>query len=504
MHSPLRPIGAGSGTAAHDRLWWLSPLLASLLVIAVSLPALGRGSLWSDEIASPFFAELPRSDFWKLIGGHEINQSFYYALLRGWLAFGHGEFHIRLLSTIFGVLAVWTFFITARRLAGARVAAFGTLALAANGFFLEYCQEARAYGLLFFLVCLATLLFLRLIEQPKASRALMYALCGILMGYTHLFGFLTLAAHGATVLFTRPRLLRHPALLGSWALIAVAAGPIAWSIMRFGSGGIFWLAPPHLKDIYYAFYALTARGGEPIMLAYAGLFLLAAWRLVREYRAVREIEPLMPLVLAWCMFVVPIALAFAASQFTPVFVARYLNVVLPGMALLAGFGLTFVRGRWQPVLLLALLSLSLLTIPKIAVHQARQDWGGATAFLQTSVPRGEPLVFYAPWVARNYLYYVTRTGGRPHEPPIAYPQASDYELAVGFEIPDPPRDLAPRLAREYARVWLVLNFDWGPYQPGADAVQASFAEAFQRGPEHKFDGGIRIIEFIRKPRAGSQ
>jgi hypothetical protein len=490
--------------AAGPKLWWTLPLLASVLVVAVSLPSLGRGSLWSDEIASPFFAELPRGDFLKLIAGREINQSFYYVLLRGWLAFSHSEFHIRMLSMIFGVLAVWTFLIMARRLAGARVAAFGTLALASNGFFLEYCQEARAYGLLFFLVCLATLLFVRLIEQPNARRALIYALCGIVLGYTHLFGFLTLAAHAATVLLTRPRLLRHPALLGSWMLIAVGAVPIAWSIMHFGRGGIFWLEPPHLEDIYYAFYALTGRGGEPIMLAYAGLFLLAAWRLVREYRAVRRIEPLMPLVLAWCMFLVPIALAFAASQFTPVFVARYLNVVLPGMALLAGFGITFGRGRWQPLLLLMLLSLSLLTIPKIAVHQGRQDWRGATVFLQNSVPRGEPLVFYTPWVARNYLYYVTRTGGTPHEPPIAYPQASGYELAVGFEIPDPPRDLAARLALEYPRVWLVLNFDWGPYQPGADAVRASFEDAFERGPEHKFDGGIHIIEFIRKPRTGSQ
>ena len=58
---------------------------------------------------------------------------------------------LRLLPAIFGVLAIPTFYVVARRLVGTRAALFGALLLAVSGLHVYYSQFARYWSLVFLL-----------------------------------------------------------------------------------------------------------------------------------------------------------------------------------------------------------------------------------------------------------------------------------------------------------------------------------------------------------------
>ncbi len=131
----------------HVRL--AATLLAGVtLALALRAARLDFQPLWWDEGYSVWFATHALADMARLTA-EDIHPPLYYALLRVWTQlFGPGPISLRLLSVVFGVLAIPVVYMAARRILNSRRAAIiAALLLAINPLHVYYSQEVRMYGL---------------------------------------------------------------------------------------------------------------------------------------------------------------------------------------------------------------------------------------------------------------------------------------------------------------------------------------------------------------------
>ena len=179
-----RPLGATRPVAGAD---WL--LLAGTLAAALRFSALGRNSLWIDELASLHVARYPLSAIPEAaLHGNAFEPPIYFLLLHGmvqWL--GASELSLRLISAVAGVLTVPVFWLLVRELTGRTApAAAAALLLAVSPLHLWYSQEARPYALalLFGAVSLAGLLVA--LRTGRRAAWATYAVAGACAVLTHL------------------------------------------------------------------------------------------------------------------------------------------------------------------------------------------------------------------------------------------------------------------------------------------------------------------------------
>jgi uncharacterized membrane protein len=125
---------------------------AALLVIlflaaGLRLSQLGNKSLWFDEVASIYFAELPTEKLWNLEWSRpESHPPLYYHGLSYWVDwFGDSETSVRLPSALISLINVALIYILGRRLFSDQVGLLAAALLAFSPLHIWYAQEARMY-----------------------------------------------------------------------------------------------------------------------------------------------------------------------------------------------------------------------------------------------------------------------------------------------------------------------------------------------------------------------
>lgn len=145
-----RPQRANAAPASAARTGYIriAAFLLTGAALALRVARLSFQPLWWDEGYSVWFATRSLPDMARLTA-EDIHPPLYYALLRLWTqAFGPGPVSLRLLSVVFGVLAIPVIYLAARRILGSRRAAvMAALLLAINPLHIYYSQEVRMYGL---------------------------------------------------------------------------------------------------------------------------------------------------------------------------------------------------------------------------------------------------------------------------------------------------------------------------------------------------------------------
>ena len=230
-----------------------------LLGLALRLYRIGSQSVWHDEVFALTVSRLPWTQTNAALVKDLVHPPLHYYLLHGWLeAVGFGPLQGRLLSALFGTLAVVMMYALARYLFDRRVALLSALLLACSQLGVMYSQEARPYAqfLLFFLCCVY--LFLRALREKRLSLWIAFLCLASLVIYTHYFGFFVL---GSLLLFGivyRKRYSLPPAWL--WGgIFGLALAYLPWL-----SSGIIGqalhgekaqkLALPHLGPAYGHWY----------------------------------------------------------------------------------------------------------------------------------------------------------------------------------------------------------------------------------------------------------
>ncbi len=449
---------------------WGVTIVATIAAFA----RIGAESVWLDEAITVDLARSSWTTSWELVRTREANGSLYYLVMRGWLHFGGGETFIRLPAAVAAVACAPVLFLIVRRLTDRATATLAGLLLAVNAFFVAYAQEARMYSLAMLGACLTTLLFLRADESPTRSRCLTYGAVSGLALYTHFFVGLVLVVHALTFLTTGPlaRLKHsHRRVVSGTAVTIVMAAPLSLFLWTAEQSQLDWIPRPDRGAIPDLFASLAGDGGSLLATMYAGFSVIGVAALLWR-------RSLYPAILLGAWLVVPIGMGFALSQARPLFLPRYLAVVVPALAALVAIGIRALPRKTLPVLV-ALAMLGFTIGPTLDVYRLPQkrDFRRTVDLIVDGARPGDGIILYTTTTGSppEYFqtpveYYILRENAEDRAPMPIYPATP---WVPGFELGDQPTRLVADGAgrrpvidldavADVERIWLVFfnNGTW--------------------------------------------
>lgn len=315
--------------------------------LALMAWGLGRPALWLDEAATVLATQRTWGDLWILLGGAEAPLVPYYALVKmtslvaAPLALDPAaspEVLARWPSVAATVLAVWALTLWLARRGSPSLAVSAGVLLLATSSLSRYAQEARPYTLVLMLAVVATILWTKLVRDPRHRWVVLYALALAALITAHLLAGSLLLAHLLAAVASSDQGARWPAArrtAAAGALGVIVASPLAVNAAVRGQGPtrpgpLPGQVPPALVD------TLTVGGVLALGLLAAGALALGVvWTAAPRYRSVAWVA------LAWA--VGPLIALFPLMAVRPnLLMGRYLLFVLPGWAVLGGLVLVRV------------------------------------------------------------------------------------------------------------------------------------------------------------------
>ncbi|MFI5841875.1 glycosyltransferase family 39 protein [Catenuloplanes sp. NPDC051500] len=301
-----------------------------LLLVTALISITGPGFSW-DEVATADIAGRTPPEIWRLMRHIDAVLGPYYLAMHAWTALaGTSETALRLPQVIAMALAAALTGELGRRLFSPLTGLTAGLILVVIPNSFRYAAEARPYAFSVLFSALSLLLLHTALRRPRWWRWALYGLSVLLLGLSHLVGVSILAAHALIVLRRDRRLLR--AWAPAAAIVVALLAPLASLGAGQQSGQVAWIRPLSV--------AVLRRSPAELIGSSA-----VAWLLIVLVVLVVARFALLDLV-ALC--VVPMAaLAGYSLLVGPLWVPRYLLVVLPPMALLAAAAI--VPGARPPV-----------------------------------------------------------------------------------------------------------------------------------------------------------
>ena len=354
-----------------QRNLWLLVIPVLLLATGLASQRLSHFPLDVNEEASKFLAGGKNSvssynlvEIWATVTTLDPDQAYGLPLIYSvWgRVFGWSNFAMRVLPLFAGLLALTWTYRTGRDLFAPLVGLVAVLLLATSVFFITYMHVARAFSLVALFAMMTIWSYWRIALRPPANGPGRAAQLGLLVGsigifYTHYYAVLLLVGLGLWHLLFMPKNRQwwRPVLL--WGLVGLAFLPelpgflhgvtktqtASWftgSIMR---------TPEVLPWFLYVLTNSIIQVSGTISIAALILLILAAaagwWR----YRQRKHIS------LAWFLtftILTILLLMLTGNEILLVmrrYRLRYLMALWPMSALLVGWGVWRVRGRWRLV-----------------------------------------------------------------------------------------------------------------------------------------------------------
>jgi Dolichyl-phosphate-mannose-protein mannosyltransferase len=221
-------------------------LVAGLIAVGVVLRIIvARQSLFADELSTYWIVTTHGlHGVLSLIYGTasikhaEITPPLYFVASWVTTQLGHTPQLLRLPSLVAGTLTIPVVYLLGLRTVGRRAALAAAAFTAVSPFMVYYSTEARAYGVMMFLVVGSTLALLLGVDTGRRRWWALYALCACLAFWTHTTCAFVLAAQLIWVLWAHPE-ARRAAL--------VASGVAALAVIPWLPGLVNQLQSPTLK-----------------------------------------------------------------------------------------------------------------------------------------------------------------------------------------------------------------------------------------------------------------
>jgi mannosyltransferase len=413
-------------------------------MLAIALVDAGRPVLSWDEVTSAEVASRSVPQILDVIPNIDAVFGPYYLFLHFWTALaGTSEVALRLPSILAMAGAVAIAAELGRRLYTPAVGLVAGTLLCFVPNTSRYAAEARPYAFACFFAALAFLALIEAVQRGGRLRWIGYGLSVLLLGLSHLIALTTLAAHAAwLVVHARDR-------LRTWAVATGVANlpvlPIAYLGTTQEDTQLHWVAPITLQRIHDMPGEIT--GSREAAWLLPGLAVLAVWRPGRN---------LVPIAV---YAVVPLAtVAVVSALISPMWVARYLLVVLTPLALLAAVAL--LRGRSRGVIARAVVVILLFGFAAAPGERAVRrptakngpDYRTIAKIIGADTRPGDIVVYpdRNRALRAGTTYYLRRQPAAPADALVEVPSARTGWL-IAYEYPD-----AVAKVTGAPRIWLVI------------------------------------------------
>jgi mannosyltransferase len=449
-------------------------LLAIILIGAfLRVYQLGAQSIWFDESSSVYIAKLSFTQFAQVLPTLERSPPLYFLILHYWvILFGTSEFAVRLLSALFGVLALPMIYVLGRQLFNEEVGLVAALILALSSFNIQYSQEARMYSLMVLLALLSMYFFTRFLQRNTVAISVGYVVSTTLLLYTHVYGMFVIIAQNVFLLTLLFLSREHAFRLRHWIalqalLVAFFAPWISVWISQMRPRGP--LAPP-LGTVIHTFVIYS---GTVFLLAlFIGLSILSlfAYQKVRgvmdwktplkalesyawEVR-IANVEPVYFLVVwLFALNVIPFIISRFSEPIYAYTLERYAIAGSVALYLLVARGISTVNHRYTKFAVIGIIVvLSAANLQPYYTSITKPQAREATSFIDANFKSGDVVLVSPPWEHFAFDYYNNRTD-------VAIKPISSY-AAVNLS-QDKIREIQSDV-NGYDRVWLLYAYAGEP------------------------------------------
>lgn len=380
---------------------------------------IAQSSIWHDEGYTMMLAPMSPVQI-VLRTGRDVHPPLYYLALHYWmLIFGNSETAARGLSAVFLLLAIPVAYLLVRKLWTEPAARLAALFVAAGPFLIRYSQEARMYGMVAFLLLLATYLLIKALEANKWSWWAGYSVIVAAALYTHYYSVFMIVVHWIYVASLSNRHRRQGLWNPKWwgANILAAALFIPWLPTAYHQftrvQGSFWIPRATVRTLPSTLLEFFAYGTGPmlgtIVLVAGELGLLALIGWVFWRRPARR----KALLLFTCYaLLAPIIVWLVSFGHRPIFVDRYFVFAAVGFYCLIAVLVAEMR-RWYAVvatvICLGLFGLGVQNVHAGANHKMR----AIGAYVNTHYRPGDEILSGELYTFFDFSYY-NHTGAQTH------------------------------------------------------------------------------------------
>lgn len=364
-----------------------------------------------EAFTAQYWAGLPLRESLANIATIEPHPVLTYALFRVWgITAGINEFTLRLLPTLFNILAIPALYATGTQLKKREIGVLAALLFAVNPYQIWHSQDARNYAIWVGLSAITLWLGLRVIHKKHRAGWLFYALAATITSFTFYFELIFLSALSGYALVSRWRnwrFIRIWGMLHGAIFIAVGASFLILQgalFQRGAYGGTIGSADP------LRFFA-TLLFGETmpqtlshilttVIVIGSGLCLILVWRQKQRFGFLS------------IMAIMPTALLGILSLKADILHPRYvLPVAGIYMLLFSSALISTVKQRplyrlLSVVLLLwlAISAYSLYLYFSNPAYNKSQNWAALAGFLRNNVTAGDLVIQTAVDAAFGYYY----------------------------------------------------------------------------------------------------
>jgi len=486
-----------------NRLRRTLPTLTLILLLGFWLRTwnLDARNIWFDEGISIWLARLPTADLidWT---AHDVHPPLYYLMLRGWWLFvGEGEFVLRYLSALLGVIGVALLYRLTRALGGVRAGLLAALLLAVSRFAILWSQQLRMHILAAALataVLLVAAVWWRDYRRRRNWRAWVgYVLAAAATLYTFYLAGSVLVVTNLAFVFVWWRRGRSPHLLLKWSAAQVVVGLLfaPWLVYILPRAHGWSTDQPFSAPFALQYYAVTLTTGIendpplyfPAALVYFGVLTSGLIAILRSRRREGLGLLLLGLVLP-PLAVFALSLPIHPSLARPL-APRYFLPLAACLYALTGWGLSRLRRGRAVLLLSSIIAIAWTSLVPIYQNPARRDDYRSLAELLRAHRQPQDTVLL--YTDQQWPIFTAQYTGEW----IGLPYATPIDAAYA------DRFLTPLWERSGA-VWLVTTLD-AQRADAAGAVPAWFA-AHGRAAFSTDYGDTRLTFYARTETRAAQ
>ena len=324
----------------------LTPALLGVLYMALCMFNL-RQSIWFDESFSSYLTRFDLGNIWNFTAA-DVHPPLYYFLLKGWAhMFGHIDYAMRMMSSVFGAIAILFAFLWLKYKYGLKAAMIASFLLSISPVFIRYGQEMRMYTMVLAIVFAATYFLQLAVDNGRKIWWVLYAILVAAGMWTHYFVAFAWCAHLVYLfkVYGMKGFFKHkiwaPFLL-SVALFLPWMPSLVSQVGNVESNG-FWIGPVSVTVMANYFseglFYMKSDEIQNWLVVLATVAVIAILFLAVRYR--KNMTMLLALALVPLVLLVLLSL----PPLNPVFIPRYIMYAMLAIPLIAGIGLTMLTNE---------------------------------------------------------------------------------------------------------------------------------------------------------------